>query len=399
MAVNALTRWFSLGGRNELATETVGSPQRCRGGLSQPTRRPSEPPRSVRDHQGSRRCGRYPEPSLAAHPSPLVRPRTMLDHGADIRTVQELLGHCVDLDHPDLYEGSPPSGWFRSTSRPIPGRRCRDGRVLASSRAGSSSALSGPVALPKLIGSGSSRRCLGPSTPCGGGCTAPDRRHSVQVAREAKRRLGPAATPPVLAAALLHDVGKIDAALGHVGAGHRNAFGQGCRCRHGAPLGQGQGFHPQGRSLPPPSGDRGRLVGDRGERSADGRLGPKITTNQPTRGLSNPRLPPCCTRPTTTECRSSLFGTDSSVDEKADILASAVHGYGCDLTGFLGPHRQQARGLGRVRFELAIADLDGFDQFDDRSSRVGFERPVLCVVDGERCRIAVSRCAKNRQQI
>lgn len=42
----------------------------------------------------------------------------------------------------------------------------------------------------------------------------PDRRHSVKVAREAKRRLGPAATPPVLAAALLHDVGKIDAALG-----------------------------------------------------------------------------------------------------------------------------------------------------------------------------------------
>ena len=42
----------------------------------------------------------------------------------------------------------------------------------------------------------------------------PDRRHSVAVAREVERRLGNEATPPVLAAALLHDVGKIDADLG-----------------------------------------------------------------------------------------------------------------------------------------------------------------------------------------
>ena len=41
----------------------------------------------------------------------------------------------------------------------------------------------------------------------------PDRRHSVQVAREVERRLGDEATPPVLAAALLHDIGKIDAKL------------------------------------------------------------------------------------------------------------------------------------------------------------------------------------------
>jgi len=41
-----------------------------------------------------------------------------------------------------------------------------------------------------------------------------DRRHSVVVAREVERRLGSEATAPVLAAALLHDVGKIDAGLG-----------------------------------------------------------------------------------------------------------------------------------------------------------------------------------------
>lgn len=41
----------------------------------------------------------------------------------------------------------------------------------------------------------------------------PDRRHSAAVAREVERRLGDEATPPVLAAALLHDVGKVDAGL------------------------------------------------------------------------------------------------------------------------------------------------------------------------------------------
>ncbi len=42
----------------------------------------------------------------------------------------------------------------------------------------------------------------------------PDRRHSAAVADKVQRRLGHDATPPVLAAALLHDVGKIDADLG-----------------------------------------------------------------------------------------------------------------------------------------------------------------------------------------
>ena len=41
----------------------------------------------------------------------------------------------------------------------------------------------------------------------------PDRRHSVQVARAVDQRLGDEATAPVLAAALLHDVGKVDAGL------------------------------------------------------------------------------------------------------------------------------------------------------------------------------------------
>ncbi len=44
--------------------------------------------------------------------------------------------------------------------------------------------------------------------------SGPDRRHSAQVGRDVERMLGAEATAPVLAAALLHDVGKIDADLG-----------------------------------------------------------------------------------------------------------------------------------------------------------------------------------------
>ncbi len=44
-----------------------------------------------------------------------------------------------------------------------------------------------------------------------------DRRHALEVARRVVAVLGSGATRPVLAAALLHDVGKIDARLGTVG--------------------------------------------------------------------------------------------------------------------------------------------------------------------------------------
>lgn len=47
--------------------------------------------------------------------------------------------------------------------------------------------------------------------------SGPDRRHAVGVAREVQRALGHEATRPVLAAALLHDVGKIEAHLGTYG--------------------------------------------------------------------------------------------------------------------------------------------------------------------------------------
>ncbi len=45
----------------------------------------------------------------------------------------------------------------------------------------------------------------------------PDRRHAVGVAERVERALGHEATRPVLAAALLHDVGKIESGLGTYG--------------------------------------------------------------------------------------------------------------------------------------------------------------------------------------
>jgi hypothetical protein len=47
--------------------------------------------------------------------------------------------------------------------------------------------------------------------------SGPDRRHAVGVARRVEAALGEQATPPVLAAALLHDVGKVRSGLGTFG--------------------------------------------------------------------------------------------------------------------------------------------------------------------------------------
>ena len=47
--------------------------------------------------------------------------------------------------------------------------------------------------------------------------SGPDRRHAAAVARRVERMLGAEATRPVLAAALLHDVGKTEAGVGTYG--------------------------------------------------------------------------------------------------------------------------------------------------------------------------------------
>ena len=77
--------------------------------------------------------------------------------------------------------------------------------------------------------------------------SGPDRRHSHQVARDVERALGHQATAPVLAAALLHDVGKLDAGLRTYG----RVVGGG-RPRDGRLLGHPQRLHSEGRPLHPP---------------------------------------------------------------------------------------------------------------------------------------------------
>jgi hypothetical protein len=47
--------------------------------------------------------------------------------------------------------------------------------------------------------------------------SGPDRRHAVAVARRVERSLGHEATRPVVAAALLHDLGKVESGLGTYG--------------------------------------------------------------------------------------------------------------------------------------------------------------------------------------
>jgi tyrosine recombinase XerD len=93
MAVNALTRWFSLGGRNELAprqwarrndAEAVFLNQRG-GRLSRQGAFGIIKDRGAAVGIRSRLSPHILRHSCATH---------MLDHGADIRTVQELLGHA-----------------------------------------------------------------------------------------------------------------------------------------------------------------------------------------------------------------------------------------------------------------------------------------------------------------
>ncbi|HEX2064429.1 MAG TPA: HD domain-containing protein [Acidimicrobiales bacterium] len=77
--------------------------------------------------------------------------------------------------------------------------------------------------------------------------SGPDRRHAVAVARRVDRAMGGGADRPVLVAALLHDVGKVEAGLGLLGrvaataaslAGRRPGGAMGAYLRH-AEVGSG----------------------------------------------------------------------------------------------------------------------------------------------------------------
>jgi hypothetical protein len=69
-----------------------------------------------------------------------------------------------------------------------------------------------------------------------------DRRHAVVVAREVERQLGGEASKPVLAAALLHDVGKVSAGLGTYGRVIATLAGAAAGQQMAAAWTEGKGF-------------------------------------------------------------------------------------------------------------------------------------------------------------
>lgn len=68
--------------------------------------------------------------------------------------------------------------------------------------------------------------------------SGPDRRHAVSVARRAEAALGAICTPEALTAALLHDVGKVEAGLGTLWRVPATLVGMG-RARRRAPAWSG----------------------------------------------------------------------------------------------------------------------------------------------------------------